>query len=456
MHKGATNAQTSPASDAQSVPVLLYHGVITSSADGVSVTIDNFIDQMLALKNAGYQTISMQQYYDYIMNGTPVPERSFLLTFDDGRKDSYYPVKPLLEALGYKATMFVITGMSYPKSNSFYLSPRELTTMMQSGNWDIQPHTKDGHTLYPTGKDTKGHFYTNKLWLSDQNRLETEQEFTERVRRDLQGAKDDVTNNLGVKALAFAFPYGEIGENQTNFSDSREMLLDQVKAVYPMAFFQFYPARGYSQNYQASKDFLNKRIDVLPMWNATDLVDKLQESSAKPLPFTASPPKETDGWLSTWAGKTFTDQGLVLQATTDSRGAAVHLDGSYMWQNYTTDSTIRLTKGNAARALFYLADADTYVACSYSTDGVQLQQVIDGKLQTLSKRVTPISFADDLQIATAINGTAASCSVPGGEPITGTTTVTQANRGGIGYVVSSENVGDAEGILKRVSVNPLN
>ena len=77
---------------------------------------------------------------------------SFLLTFDDGRKDSYYASQPLLEAFGFRATMYVITAKSLgDKSSVYYLSRQEVKKMKDSGHWDIQPHTRDGHDEYPTG-----------------------------------------------------------------------------------------------------------------------------------------------------------------------------------------------------------------------------------------------------------------------------------------------------------------
>ena len=64
-----------------------------------------------------------------------LPEKSFLLTFDDGRKDSYYPVDPILKALDYRAIMFVISGRSLgdeKEVSPFYLSSSELKRMQKA------------------------------------------------------------------------------------------------------------------------------------------------------------------------------------------------------------------------------------------------------------------------------------------------------------------------------------
>ena len=83
---------------AQSIPVLTYHG-LPSEGEG-SVNFDSFVSQMMALKEAGWKTITLKQFESYIKGeDEQIPDKSFLLTFDDGRKDTYYPVDPVLKNL---------------------------------------------------------------------------------------------------------------------------------------------------------------------------------------------------------------------------------------------------------------------------------------------------------------------------------------------------------------------
>ena len=57
--------------------------------------------------------------------------------------------------------------------------------MNESGRWEIETHTRDGHNLYKINQNGEmGHFYSNKLWSDEKNRLETVEEFTERIKTD--------------------------------------------------------------------------------------------------------------------------------------------------------------------------------------------------------------------------------------------------------------------------------
>lgn len=92
---------------AGALPVLMYHHV--SPAPGlVTVSPDTFRKQMEALVQAGWHSISTRQLEDYFA-GKPLPERSVLITFDDGYLDNFIYAHPVLQDLGLQATMFIVT-----------------------------------------------------------------------------------------------------------------------------------------------------------------------------------------------------------------------------------------------------------------------------------------------------------------------------------------------------------
>lgn len=92
---------------ARSVPVLMYHHV-SPSPGLVTITPEHFADQMRGLAAAGYRTLSADEFSAYLA-GAPVPDKSVLLTFDDGYLDNWVYAHPVLQELGQKAVMFVVT-----------------------------------------------------------------------------------------------------------------------------------------------------------------------------------------------------------------------------------------------------------------------------------------------------------------------------------------------------------
>lgn len=94
--------------NAKNVPVLMYHHVHPLKSP-LNVQPDVFERQLQALKQGGYRTLTIEQFADY-MNGKPVPDKSILITFDDGYLNNYTYAYPLLQKYGMTGVLFVVTG----------------------------------------------------------------------------------------------------------------------------------------------------------------------------------------------------------------------------------------------------------------------------------------------------------------------------------------------------------
>ncbi|HTZ00010.1 MAG TPA: polysaccharide deacetylase family protein [Rhodocyclaceae bacterium] len=93
---------------ARSVPVLMYHHV-SPSPGLVTVSPENFAAQMRGLAAAGYRTLGADGFAAFLA-GAPVPDKSVLLTFDDGWLDNWVYAQPVLERHGFSAVMFIVSA----------------------------------------------------------------------------------------------------------------------------------------------------------------------------------------------------------------------------------------------------------------------------------------------------------------------------------------------------------
>lgn len=198
------------------VPVLAYHGV-NGRGDHYSVTRRAFAEQMAMLDRAGFETITVAEYVRFLQ-GTAVnlPERPLLITFDDGRLDSYRGAHRILAKHGFRATIFVIAGFVEHES-PFYLTWDELRTMASSGTWDPQAHAGVGHVN--VRYDAAGHegpAYAFRRYLPGFG-LETFGAYKRRVRQDVLWAKRTLSEQLpNFNPLTFAVPFGSYGQDRTN------------------------------------------------------------------------------------------------------------------------------------------------------------------------------------------------------------------------------------------------
>jgi len=206
---------------AGAVPVLVYHGlhrVSDPARDPYSIAPAEFSRQMAMLAADGFHTISIAQYVRFREgNVAQLPDRPILITFDDGRADSFQAADPVLARYGLRATMFVITANA-DRAEPGYLGWSQLARMAASGRWDVQEHAHAGHVLIPTGPHgATGPFYANLLYRNGVR--ETFTDFKRRVTGDvLTGLRLLQSHIPGYQPFAFAVPYGSYGQVHTNYA----------------------------------------------------------------------------------------------------------------------------------------------------------------------------------------------------------------------------------------------
>ena len=69
-----------------------------------------FSEQLRHLDRNGFSTVSLRRAARHLTGGAPAPERSVVLTIDDGRLSTWTVGMPLLRRFGMEATAFVIPG----------------------------------------------------------------------------------------------------------------------------------------------------------------------------------------------------------------------------------------------------------------------------------------------------------------------------------------------------------
>ena len=161
-------------SDRNAVPVLMYHSVGRRLGDWgaaeLTTPVDIFEDHLKWLEKRRFQTINLQQLYDSVAHKSPLPERSIVLSFDDGYVDNWTYVVPLLNRYGFSATIAVNPDFIDPRDivrptledvwsgrireNELevrgFVSWSELKLASKRNLLSVQSHSMT-HTWYPTG-----------------------------------------------------------------------------------------------------------------------------------------------------------------------------------------------------------------------------------------------------------------------------------------------------------------
>lgn len=135
------------------LPVLMYHHFDAAVTADTVVSPERFREQMTALKNAGYTTVTLQQIAAFVDHGVPLPEKPVLITMDDGYTSNLTIAAPILEELGMCATVFLIgiyegEEISPNTGNPLYparFSYEDALCWAEKGVLDLQSHSFNMH-----------------------------------------------------------------------------------------------------------------------------------------------------------------------------------------------------------------------------------------------------------------------------------------------------------------------
>lgn len=126
--------------DGRDIAVLVYHRFGPTVADSMTVRTADFASQLEYLKSNGYTVIPLRSLVAYMSgDAPPPPERSVVITADDGHESVFTQMYPLISRYHVPVTLFI-----YPSaiSNANYaLTWQQLRQMQDGGLVDIQSHT---------------------------------------------------------------------------------------------------------------------------------------------------------------------------------------------------------------------------------------------------------------------------------------------------------------------------
>ncbi|MBI5057716.1 MAG: polysaccharide deacetylase family protein [Nitrospirae bacterium] len=173
---------------AVSVPILLYHRFGPAVADSMTVTTPVFESHLKYLKDNGYTVIPLRQLLEYLVNKTPLPAKSVVITADDGHRTVYTEMFPLIKKYNIPVTLFI-----YPSaiSNAPYaMTWEQLREMNRSGLIDIQSHS-----------------YWHPNFKKDKKKM-APAEYERSVEMQFNKPKDKIGKELGVNVDLLAWPFG--------------------------------------------------------------------------------------------------------------------------------------------------------------------------------------------------------------------------------------------------------
>jgi peptidoglycan/xylan/chitin deacetylase (PgdA/CDA1 family) len=178
--------------DESGLRILFYHRV-ADAPDELAVPTRRFREQMDFLASAGYRVVDVVQAAALLAEGDAV-ERTIGLSFDDGYLDLAENALPVLSEHGFRATVFVATGVTDGRASfAWYRRQPPLLTWddiveLDGGTFEFEAHTET---------------HPNLLDVDD-----------ERAAAEIVGSKAELESRLGRPVTAFSYPAGLFGPRE--------------------------------------------------------------------------------------------------------------------------------------------------------------------------------------------------------------------------------------------------
>ncbi len=358
------------------------HAFVALAYEGVSkrtneVSTALFVEHLDALRDRGYVPIGLEDVRQLVYDGKPVPQKAVLLTFDHGRKTSYFAVDSILRGAGWKAVMFLWTKPIIEKDSAALLWPY-IRIMSRSGTWELGAQSHNGFASIPASpRGYLGHFMTTAQWLAEENRFETPVEFANRLATDHDVCLQTIEKKVGVKPMAFAYPYGDFGQFESRAVFARRVNLQLANKYYGLGFL----TGNLAANTRYSDPKRLNRVRVKPEWSGEDLaafLDRswpIEENNAS-----TNSSRMASAWIVDWGGMKEEKNRMTLYAPEQISGAKMWLAGSDLTKDFFARvifSDLNGQMGIYARAA---ADEESYVYLGLDSQGsVWLRQTRFGK-----------------------------------------------------------------------------
>ncbi|CAH1386239.1 polysaccharide deacetylase family protein [Candidatus Nitrotoga sp. M5] len=185
---------------AQRIPILMYHRVDDAHNQWerkYCISPKCFAEHMSALAQSNWQAVSVDDFMAWRQGKKTLPEKAFLISFDDGFKGVYEHAWPILRQYQWPAVMFLVSNLigqddawsknENPEGRTYPLLNQNEIAEMEQGGFSFHGHSR------------------NHKDLTALNDIE--------LVNETAGCKAEL-ELLGISCRYFAYPYGRFSERE--------------------------------------------------------------------------------------------------------------------------------------------------------------------------------------------------------------------------------------------------
>ena len=191
------------------VPIIMYHSIGDNTGKYV-ISQSMLENDLKILKEEGFTTITSADLIAFKEQGIPLPEKSIILTFDDGYFNNYSFAYPLLKKYNMKAVLSVVgkfteeysTDSASLNNNYSHITFEQIKEVSTSGLVEIANHSYNMHSI----KERRG-------ILRKKN--ENYEEYKINLTQDIGKCNNMLKEKCDISPIAFTYPFGCVNKESS-------------------------------------------------------------------------------------------------------------------------------------------------------------------------------------------------------------------------------------------------
>ncbi|WP_346893433.1 glycoside hydrolase [Clostridium sp. UBA871] len=311
-----------------------YFGVDRTGNDTL-ISTKRLDEQLKALKNNGYVTITQKDVVDYYLKGKALPTKSLFLLFEDGRRDTAIFSQKIIEEYNLKATMLTYAD-KFEKEDSKFLSSNELLELVDSSYWElgtngyrlkyINAFDKDSNYLgnlnsveFAESASSMERDYNHYLmdYIRDEYNIpkESYEEMKQRIDSDYKALSKVYTKEISQVPKLYALMHSNTGQFGTNDKVS-EINGKWIKELFNMNFNR----EGFSLNTIDSSIYDLTRIQPQSYWSTNHLLMRILDDTKQDIEFVVGDKEKASKFKEVSGKAEFKDDTIILTSLSEGKG----------------------------------------------------------------------------------------------------------------------------------------
>lgn len=305
-----------------------YSGVEKNESPASTIVSQRrFIEQIQALADCGYVTISQKDIEDYYLYGGTLPAKSMFLLFEDGISDTTALVQDTLRAHNYMATVLTYANNLDDVGHN-YLSVDDLKALLKSSYWELGVNgyrlsyinafdryenfygqlNPDEYSLVRRYlKRDYNHYLMDFIRNEDRLRTETVKDMQERIKYDYEQMQLLYTQNFGYLPGCYVLMHSNTGM----FGTDPTVSIENRKYITSMFQMNFNRQGSCLNNLEASIYDLT-RIQPQSHWYTNHLLMRIKDDTTHEVQFVVTDEKAFEDWYLDRGAVEFRDKHKIV------------------------------------------------------------------------------------------------------------------------------------------------